>query len=114
MYSTRRPNVWTDPALRKQHPPPGSRNPRQAAEALFRTRHETPPAPSDMPTPMEIKRSLHLPQRPSAELTLTPKQRKQMRTLYLYGMTARELAEHFGVSLKTIDRALGTFTRKRG
>jgi len=41
-------------------------------------------------------------------------QKKQMRTLYLYGLTAREAAEHFGVSLKTIDAALGKFTRKRG
>jgi DNA-directed RNA polymerase specialized sigma24 family protein len=124
MYSTRQPNGWQDPPQRKQHSLSVPQNPRQTAEALFRTRHKTPPVPQDVPTPVEIRSWLQLPQPrliaapvsvalAPAEPTLSPKQKRHMRTLYLCGLSAREAAEHFGVSLKTIDAALGKFTRKR-
>jgi hypothetical protein len=95
---------------------------RQSAEALFKTSAHTPhPA---RPTPQEIKRRLGLtnpPATPSSEpivpSPLEPRfpseHIRQLQTLYQYGLTKKELAEHFGVPLKAIEAALVGFTRKR-
>jgi len=120
MYSTRQPNSRPYQPQQTQHPRPVPATRRQEAEALFtKTRRPTPKTE-------EIRHQLQLPslQRSTAtstpaapapvEKVLTPEQKKQLRTLYLYGMTAREAADHFGVSLRTIDNALGSFSRKRG
>ena len=119
MYSTRQPNGRPPPHRRTQHHGHSSRTPYKAAEALFQKPHQRRP-PAE-----EIKRSLRLPLPGSPEATLpvapapaepilTSAQKKHMRTLYHYGMTARELAEYFHVSPKTVAAALVGFPRKQG
>jgi DNA-directed RNA polymerase specialized sigma24 family protein len=124
MYSTRQPNAGQQQRRREHHPRPMPIRRHLAAEALFR-KPSAPPVPLEEPSHEEIKRQLGLshPQPPApsepvapapTERELTQQQKKELLTLYRYGLTAREAADYFGVSLQTIDNALGKFTRKRG
>lgn len=118
MYSTRQPQDRIHPPHRTNNPPKTSRTHFTAAEALFQKQHHRRPSAEEtksklrLPLPGSPKAALPVAPAP-VEPILTPKQKQHMRTLYHYGMTARELAEYFRVSLKTVAAALVGFPRKR-